>query len=223
MFRRAEGRAVFAGLHCYRWYLGETRCGLPLSVALLLPPQTLPPPHTIPTVTSRTPDPATSNRKGPVLPPKPSRRSIYKITAVHKNGGFITAARMFQRAEGRAVFVAGPFVYIIYTYIHTNLVGSMRTIATYITLIGLRSTPLGSPRTTLGNQQRGALNQTWTGDPKQIKWLINLVGGRTHDDIHYTAARNQFFPTLKHAGSYDYYYFSCHPTMCSIIFNMDHS
>ena len=35
---------------------------------------------------------------------KHPRRSIYQNPAVHQNGWFITATRMFQRAEGRAVF-----------------------------------------------------------------------------------------------------------------------
>ena len=53
------------------------------------------------------PDLATSNRQGPVLFPKHPGRSIRLIyqKSVHKNGWCITAACMFQLAEGRAVLL----------------------------------------------------------------------------------------------------------------------
>ena len=52
-----------------------------------------------------TPDPATSLRKGSVLPPEGLRRRIDQKPAVHKIGWFGTATRIFQRVEGRAVLL----------------------------------------------------------------------------------------------------------------------
>ena len=48
---------------------------------------------------------ATSNRKVQVLPPIHFRRGIERQPAIHKNGWFVTATRMFQRAEGCAVLL----------------------------------------------------------------------------------------------------------------------
>ena len=56
----------------------------------------------------------TTTHIAPSLPPEkqplpslgtPREASIYQKPAVHQNGWFITTARMFQRAEGRAILL----------------------------------------------------------------------------------------------------------------------
>ena len=51
------------------------------------------------------PGPAPFSRKGQVPGPIHFRRSIERPPAVHINGGFATATRMFQRVEGCAVLL----------------------------------------------------------------------------------------------------------------------
>ena len=79
--------------HCYRSVVptgmreslmpSRSSCG---SSSLFFNPS----PHIpLSTVTSRTPNPATSDRKGPVLLPKHPRTSIYQTPAIHRNGWFI--------------------------------------------------------------------------------------------------------------------------------------
>ena len=96
-FQRAEGCAVLLPDAIGR---GKERV---LAVPLSLWPCPL---HSLPQhATARTVKLATSNRTVQVLPPIPFRRGIERQPAIHKNGWFVTATRMFQRAEGCAVLL----------------------------------------------------------------------------------------------------------------------